>query len=164
YTYFNTQTFVFKGQKHNNHNHLLGKVEGVDGIKTGYIAASGFNLATSAQRKGRRIFAVVMGGKTWRSRDKHMVELLEASFTKLPHVKKGVVPLPPSKPRPYDDSHDDSGIGQLIMAHHESPLPSLKPLAHDVRTVASVAPPPSPPMKPPSESNIPVIRELESRY
>ena len=60
-----------------NHNHLLGKVEGVDGIKTGYTRASGFNLVTSVQRGDRHIVAVVLGGRTAGSRDARMRELIE---------------------------------------------------------------------------------------
>ena len=47
-----------------NHNHLLGRVDGVDGIKTGYTRASGFNLLTSVHRDGRSLVAVVMGGRS----------------------------------------------------------------------------------------------------
>ena len=83
YPYFKRQDFVYKGIKHNNHNHLLGKVEGLDGLKTGFINASGFNLAASMERKKKRLVAVVMGGETWRSRDKHMTELLEAVYTQV---------------------------------------------------------------------------------
>jgi len=80
---FKEQKFVYKGQVHQNHNHLLGKVKGVDGIKTGFINASGFNLAASMVRDNRRIIAVVMGGETAKARDKKMVRLLEATYTSL---------------------------------------------------------------------------------
>src|SRR5439155_1583333 len=59
-----------------NHNHLLGKVEGVDGIKTGYIGASGFNLVTSVHRGNRYLVAVVMGGGSGASRDARMRDLI----------------------------------------------------------------------------------------
>ena len=65
-----------------NHNRLLGTVEGVDGIKTGYIRASGFNLVTSVKRDGRQLVAVVMGGATGRSRDAHMAELVRTWLPK----------------------------------------------------------------------------------
>ena len=61
-----------------NHNHLLGKVEGVDGIKTGYTRASGFNLVTSVRRGARRIVAVVLGGRSAGSRDARMRELIDS--------------------------------------------------------------------------------------
>lgn len=76
YGYFSTRSYKFGRTRLANHNKLLGRVKGVDGIKTGYIRASGFNLVTSVKRDNRSIVAVVMGGKTGRSRDAHMVELI----------------------------------------------------------------------------------------
>src|SRR5205823_917607 len=69
YKYFSIRTFTFRGQSISNHNHLLGSVEGVDGIKTGYTNASGFNLVTSVHRGNRYLVAVVMGGASGGSRD-----------------------------------------------------------------------------------------------
>ena len=62
--YFSTHEFVFDGEVIGNHNHLLGRLDGVDGIKTGYTRASGFNLLTSVHRDGRALVAVVMGGRS----------------------------------------------------------------------------------------------------
>jgi D-alanyl-D-alanine carboxypeptidase len=76
YKYFSTRSFTFRGQSIGNHNHLLGRVEGVDGIKTGYISASGFNLVTSLHRGNRYLVAVVMGGSSAGSRDARMRELI----------------------------------------------------------------------------------------
>jgi D-alanyl-D-alanine carboxypeptidase len=76
YRYFSTRTFTFRGQRIGNHNRLLGKVEGVDGIKTGYIRASGFNLVTSVKRDGRHVVAVVLGGTSAGARDSRMRQLL----------------------------------------------------------------------------------------
>ncbi|WP_062202457.1 D-alanyl-D-alanine carboxypeptidase [Aureimonas sp. AU12] len=76
YKYFNTRSFKFRGQVIGNHNRLLGRVQGVDGIKTGYINASGFNLVTSVVRGDKKLVAVVMGGRTARSRDDHMADLV----------------------------------------------------------------------------------------
>ncbi|MGL5784425.1 MAG: D-alanyl-D-alanine carboxypeptidase family protein [Alphaproteobacteria bacterium] len=78
--YFKITAFQFRGVTHKNHNHLLGKVEGVDGMKTGYIAASGFNLAASVKRKGHRLIVVVMGGKNRFWRDAHTTELINTAF------------------------------------------------------------------------------------
>jgi D-alanyl-D-alanine carboxypeptidase len=72
YGYFKTRSFTYAGRRHGNHNKLLGNVEGVDGIKTGYIRASGFNLVTSVRSDGRSIVAVVMGGQTGGKRDARM--------------------------------------------------------------------------------------------
>lgn len=82
YAYFGTRVFHFGSAAYANHNRLLGRVEGVDGIKTGYINASGFNLVSSVKRDGRKIVAVVMGGRTARSRDAHMVQLIETYLPK----------------------------------------------------------------------------------
>jgi D-alanyl-D-alanine carboxypeptidase len=76
YRYFGVRTFTYAGVRHRNHNHLLGAVDGVDGIKTGYTRASGFNLVTSVRRDRRHIIAVVMGGKSAKSRDAEMRELI----------------------------------------------------------------------------------------
>ena len=80
YDYFSTTQFVYKGRKHRNHNSLLRSFEGADGLKTGYIRASGFNLAASAKRDGRRLIAVVFGGRSPASRDRHVARLLRNAF------------------------------------------------------------------------------------
>ncbi len=77
YRYFSTHTFAYRGAVMRNHNHLLGQVEGMDGIKTGYTAASGFNLLTSVRRGGHHIVAVVLGGATAGARDRYMANLIE---------------------------------------------------------------------------------------
>jgi D-alanyl-D-alanine carboxypeptidase len=78
YKYFSTEEFVYRGHAMRNHNHLLGVVGGVDGIKTGYTRASGFNLVTSVHRDGRYIVAVVLGGRSAFERDTRMRELINA--------------------------------------------------------------------------------------
>ncbi len=83
YAYFGKREFTWKGQTTKNHNHLLGQMPGVDGIKTGFTNASGFNLAASAVRDNRRLIAVVMGGSSTAARDSHVADLLEAGFTVL---------------------------------------------------------------------------------
>jgi D-alanyl-D-alanine carboxypeptidase len=76
YSYFSTRSFKFGKQVIGNHNRLLGNVRGVDGIKTGYTRAAGYNLVTSAQADGRSIVGVVMGGKSGGSRDAQMRALV----------------------------------------------------------------------------------------
>lgn len=83
YHYFSTTRFSYKGLNHRNHNKLLARYDAVDGIKTGYIHASGFNLAASVKRGGVRLIGVVMGGRSPRSRDRHMIDLLERAFTRI---------------------------------------------------------------------------------
>ena len=100
YAVFKTKAFSYKGRRYKNHNKLLSNYAGTDGIKTGYTHASGFNLAASTVRDGRRLIAVVFGGKTAKSRDRHMRKLLDRSFAKL--AKRGVPlvsTLPTRKPQ-----------------------------------------------------------------
>ena len=83
YAFFSTREFTYLGRTTRNHNHLLGAMPGVDGIKTGFTNASGFNLAASAVRDDRRLIAVVLGGSSTAARDLHVEDLLEAGFTVL---------------------------------------------------------------------------------
>lgn len=80
YRYFSTDSFRLRGRLHRNHNRLLASYDGADGIKTGYIRASGFNLVASAVRDGRRLVGVVLGGATAAERDQHMADLLDQGF------------------------------------------------------------------------------------
>jgi D-alanyl-D-alanine carboxypeptidase len=80
YRYFATREFYFRGSAIHNHNHLLDWYEGADGIKTGYIGASGFNLAASAVRNGHRLIGVIMGGASAGTRDREMAALLDRGF------------------------------------------------------------------------------------
>src|SRR5690606_12867638 len=107
YGYFSTRSFVFRGQTIRTHNRLLGRVEGVDGIKTGYIRASGFNLVTSLKHDGRYVVAAIFGGRTGRSRDAQMAALVE-KYTMVASTKRTAPmiaerasetpPLPPVPP------------------------------------------------------------------
>lgn len=80
YGYFSNKKFSWGRATYKNHNQLIGKVAGVDGIKTGYTRASGFNLMASAKRRGRRVVAIMFGGSTARSRDQHVSDLIEAAY------------------------------------------------------------------------------------
>jgi D-alanyl-D-alanine carboxypeptidase len=103
--YFRTRSFAFRGRTLRSHNRLVGRVEGVDGIKTGYIRASGFNVVTSVQRGGRSIVAVVMGGRTAKVRDQQMQALI-AAYVSTGAVRSAAVPqaemrgalIPPARP------------------------------------------------------------------
>ena len=99
YRYFATRQFFFRGRVIPTHNHLLDWYDGADGIKTGYIGASGFNLAASAVRNGHRLIGVVMGGASAGSRDREMAALLDQAFA-------------------------DIGVGATVMARRETPAPS----------------------------------------
>jgi len=82
YPYFKIMSFTYKGRAIRTHNRLLGKYAGTDGIKTGYIRASGFNLTTSVARKGKRLIGVVMGGRTGAARNTYMMSMLDKNFPK----------------------------------------------------------------------------------
>lgn len=82
YKLFSLKYFPFRGRVYRNHNRMLGVVPGMEGIKTGYIGASGFNISTSTLRNGHRIFTIVFGGQSWRARDKQAIGLINTFFGK----------------------------------------------------------------------------------
>lgn len=94
YGYFSTQGFSWRNLYSRNHNSLLGSVAGVDGLKTGYTRASGFNLASSAEREGQRVIVVVMGGTSAAARDAQVAYLLEAAFERLDSRNHNRLPAP----------------------------------------------------------------------
>jgi D-alanyl-D-alanine carboxypeptidase len=106
YRYFATREFYFRGRAILSHNHLLDWYEGADGIKTGYIGASGFNLAASAVRSGHRLIGVVMGGSSAGSRDREMAALLDQGFA-------------------------DLGVAPTVIARHEPPAEASSPVVAD---------------------------------
>lgn len=143
YHYFNARSFTFRGQTYTSHNRLLRNYAGADGLKTGYIRASGFNLATSAVRDGRRLISVVMGGRTAQSRDAHMADLLDRGFQRAGQLQlakaRPVPPLPAPRPgkvavsdalaRAESDAPRDIGnllIGSAQAASVESPAAEAK--------------------------------------
>ena len=87
FKYFSTKSFNWKGRKFNNHNKLLSNFDGTDGIKTGYINASGFNLVATVKRNNSRLVGVIFGGKTSRSRDAHMIDILERQFKRFKSIQ-----------------------------------------------------------------------------
>ena len=135
YKYFSTQEFVYRGREMRNHNHLLGVVGGVDGIKTGYTRASGFNLVTSVHRDGRYIVAVVLGGRSASERDAHMRELIGA------HIKEAslrrTAPVIAEKTEPRGDAQPIA-FARAPLASHADPVPTAS--AHSHMTVGSSDP------------------------
>ncbi len=85
YKWFSKKSFTYKGQKITGHNHLLDTFKGADGMKTGYTAASGFNIITSAKRGNKRVIAVTMGHKFLNDRDKHAYKMMDLG---LDHMNK----------------------------------------------------------------------------
>lgn len=89
YSYFSARNFTYRGTTMRNHNKLLAQMPGVDGIKTGFTNASGFNLAASAVRDGHRLIAVVLGGSSGAARDDAVEDLLLTGFDVMKRRDRG---------------------------------------------------------------------------
>lgn len=125
YHYFKETKVTYKGRTFNTHNHVAKDYPGADGIKTGYINASGFNLVTSVRRDGYSIVAVVLGGRTSRSRDAHMKDLLSRSLRQLAQsrpplnqtrIAQGQAPVPVFKPGTVAVAEIGAGATQVASA------------------------------------------------
>jgi D-alanyl-D-alanine carboxypeptidase len=137
YKFFSTTSFVFRGQIIRGHDHLLGEVAGVDGIKTGFTDASGFNLMTSVHRDGRYLVGVVLGGRTAGERDAHMRALI-ASNIQLASTHRSA-PLVAERMLPKSEARQ--GFGKVL-----------------ANEFAAEAPPPAPPDPPSATSaNAPTV-------
>jgi D-alanyl-D-alanine carboxypeptidase len=138
YPYFSTRSFRFGKQVIGNHNHLLGKVQGVDGIKTGYTGAAGFNLATSARSGGHSLVVVVLGEPSARVRDARVAGLVKrylpnsASGRRTLVIAKGVpaniVAQPVHEVAQRDDTSDEDTKVASDDSQGEDGLPSVGPL------------------------------------
>lgn len=126
YPYFSVVWFRYRGRNIHNHNALLGQVEGVDGIKTGYTQASGYNLTASVQRGGKHIVAVVLGGKSNAKRDARMRELIAANMPE--PVNPVAIRMPAPKP-------DVSTVAR--------PRPTARRKKHTPKTAVQYRPAPS---------------------
>ena len=116
FDYFSETSFTYRGKTYRNHNNLVGKLHGVDGIKTGYIRASGFNLVASASRDEGRLVGVLFGGRSAKSRDQRMRRLLSNGFIRLQRSDEKGLPKNFVRPRGRRD-----GFGHV-------PVPRQKPL------------------------------------
>ena len=137
YKYFSTESFVYHGEAMRNHNHLLGAVEGVDGIKTGFTRASGFNLLTSLHRDGRYLVGVVMGGPSASERDGHMRELIAQHFKEA--ALRRTAPM-------LADAHEDAqpyAFGKSPMTSVLTAASHAEPASTAPESTASVSPRPS---------------------
>jgi len=133
YHYFSVREFTYNGIEHSNHNHLMSRYEGMDGLKTGLTNASGFNLAASAVHGGRRLIGVVFGGTSAVQRDDYMAALLDAGFAKSSNVAMTTAvppPVPGHKPSELMNSSGAVTVAQV-------PPPAPRP----VRDVAPAAEP-----------------------
>jgi D-alanyl-D-alanine carboxypeptidase len=138
YYYFSTPSFVFRGKVIRNHNHLLGRLPGVDGMKTGYIRASGFNIVTSVRRNNRHVIAVVFGGRTANARDARVVSLIENNIN-IASAKRTAPPLVEGVETA--DARDDA---PAIKAVKETKVavagPVAAPVSAPVQSFAAAAP------------------------
>ena len=126
FDYFSKTSFSYRGKVFRNHNNLVGNVRGVDGIKTGYIRASGFNLVASASRDEGRLVGVLFGGRSAHSRDRRMRKLLANGFKRLRRGGGQGLPHQFVRPRGRMD-----GFGHV-------PLPRHKPLRAAVKIAKNV--------------------------
>ncbi|QTF92992.1 D-alanyl-D-alanine carboxypeptidase [Halomonas sp. BM-2019] len=155
YHYFATQSFTYRGTTHNSHNRLVRNYAGADGMKTGFIRASGFNVATSAVRDGRRLVSVVMGGFTAASRDTHMADLLDRGFVRASLFGRG-------------DWVAQADFSGERMGPAGSPAPAAAPVTPaparepEIRLASLQAPEPSLPRTAQGSANDP-IRDLITR-
>lgn len=115
YKYFSTKSFTYKGKTYRSHNRLMNSYKGMDGFKTGYINASGFNLVASAYRDGRRLIGVVFGGRTSKSRNAHMAQIMDLGFDKASKIRMAKIqnpPIPKQKPV-YGLASMNAGAGDI---------------------------------------------------
>ncbi len=100
YHYFSTKEFTYQGKTYKSHNKLMHTYAGMDGMKTGYIRPSGFNLVASAVQNDRRLIAVVFGGRTGKLRNAQMQKILDKSFQRINSltIAKNRIPIPQKKP------------------------------------------------------------------
>ena len=148
YRYFSTTAFNYHGHSIRNHNRLLGNVEGVDGIKTGYTRASGFNLVTSMRRGNRHLVGVVLGGRSGGSRDAIMRNLLAENLEKAA-TKRTVAAI---AERSASDANAD-----VAEADAES-QPTQMVQTQGAIQVASASP--DPVAAPPARSTVPASRSI----
>lgn len=129
YRLFQTRSFTWKGRTFGNHNKLLGRVEGVDGIKTGFIRASGFNLLSSVKDDGRYVVAVVLGGTSGASRDNTMRKLLATYVPKA--SRRRSTPLIALAP-------DSGPVGRMRPAVVAAAVPLPAPAPEEARMAAAI--------------------------
>lgn len=158
YRYFSATEFTFRGKTTKTHNRVLTSLAGANGIKTGYTRASGYNLTTSAERNGKRLIGVVLGGDSWKERDEEMKAMLEAWFKQLsrrPNLVasygSGVtmaaaepVPAPvPAAPAPQPMTVAALEAKEILAPSTPAPAPVAKPV--EARRVVAMAPIPDEP-------------------
>lgn len=143
YHYFSTTEFRFHGRRYRTHNNVLLDYPGAEGMKTGYIRASGFNLVTSATRDGQRLIGVVFGGRTAASRDKHMRKILDLSFKRLSTVSRMaryVRPAPDSGPSAIEVPKQFASVPRPALRPADLVADSSPTVAKAVHTAVKLGP------------------------
>ncbi len=123
YAYFSQRSFLYGRQRINGHNRLLGRIKGVDGIKTGYTRASGFNLVSSVSDGNRRLVAVVMGGTSGGSRDNQMASLINTYLPRASTRGGGALVAQ------ADSGNPIKALAKVLLPKHDAPTPDDKPVA-----------------------------------
>lgn len=149
YHFFSNTKFEWNGKTYKSHNKLLGTVEGVDGMKTGYTRASGFNLMTSAERDGDRLIVVMLGGRTAKTRNAHVEDLLEAAFDTLGSSSTLVADAGKSFNQIEKTIHPDAAAeprlnGRLLSEIIAEGDAETEPQPKVIKTVKAPAPTPKP--------------------
>ena len=137
YSYFGTRSFTYGKRRMGNHNKLLGRVEGVDGIKTGYTRASGFNLVSSVKSGNRRIVAVVLGGTSGASRNAQMTALIRKYMPKAASGSKGQL-IARTKATPLTVASAPEPVIASVRPKAKIPVPAEKPVVIAAVPVARV--------------------------
>ncbi len=128
FKYFSTHQFDYAGEVIGNHNHLLGRVDGVDGIKTGYTRASGFNLLTSVHRDGRSLIGVVLGGRTSGVRDRIMASMIEDHIAQASPMRTATMVAEASPAEPAERVAAEPPAGRpILVADQVPPVRSVEP-------------------------------------
>lgn len=117
YSIFGLTRYQYGGKTLHNHNRLMSTYQGMDGIKTGYVAASGFNLVASARRGNVRLIGVVFGGRTTASRNSHMSDLLDRGFQRYGEIRSAG----------YKKVDGAISPASVIAANENIPVPVRKP-------------------------------------
>lgn len=142
YKYFSTKSFTYRGHTYTNHNRLMNNYKGMDGFKTGYINASGFNLVASARRDGRRLIGVVFGGRTSRTRNDHMAQILDAGFAKADKIRiaRAVTPPVPAQKPVYGlaSMDNDVKLASITPAATQSHMKPVKKTNSNFTSLASL--------------------------
>ncbi len=124
YKLFSTRSFKFNGRSVRGHNNLMYRYKGMDGFKTGFTNASGFNLVSAVHRGNRRVIGVVMGGSTARSRDNLMEKLINRSIAKAENRRTNLLVASVSRSRSQPKRPAAVEMADTVTA----PLPSGRPM------------------------------------